>query len=133
MSKYLRDKVLLAAGTVLPADGTVTVDVDLWGSDMEIIHAQARVTWGAGADSDDGFEFRAYALHGAGANAVADDQVAVGSDAVPGSADGTHAVSLAVAGWSRIRLDVVNLSADQAATLEVVADFANHQVPVRKY
>jgi len=133
MSKYLRDQVLLAPATVLPADDSVSVDVDLWGRDMEIIHAQARVTWGVGADAGDGFKFRAYAIHGAGATAVADDQVAVESEAVPASSEGTHSISLAVAGWSRIRLEVVNLSADEAATVEVVADYANHQVPVRKY
>ena len=133
MSKYLRDQVLVAAGTALPADDSVTVDVDLWGDEMEIIHAQARVTWGVGADSGDGFKFRAYAIHGEGAAAVADDEVAVESETVVASSAGTHAISLVVTGWSRIRLEVVNLSADQAATLEVVADFANHQVPVRKY
>ena len=133
MSKYLRDQVLVAAGTALPADDSVTVDVDLWGDEMEIIHAQARVTWGVGADGGDGFKFQAYAIHGEGAAAVADDEVAVESETVVASSAGTHAISLVVTGWSRIRLEVVNLSADQAATLEVVADFANHQVPVRKY
>ena len=64
MSKYVRDQVLVAAGTALPADDSVTVDVDLWGTEMEIIHAQARVTWGVGADGGDGFKFQAYAIHG---------------------------------------------------------------------
>lgn len=133
MSKYLRDQVLIPAGTALAADDSVTVDVDLWGQEMEIIHAQARVTWGAGADSGDGFKLQAYAVHGEGAAAVCDDQAAVASEAVTASAGGTHAISLAVTGWSRIRLEVENLSADQAATVELVADYANHRVPVRKY